>query len=376
MKPNKIIICAPELGISPDSNSGGELHDREVLRNLAKLGVKVEIILPKGRKYDKGIENWQVTQLPIKTVFPPYLLNLILIPYLFKIFKRTNYDAIRVFSPYFCGFAALVFKLFHPKIPLVAIYHHLENSNVIFTLIDRLIIKKFDHIITVSNATKKELIKKYSLNETKITVAYIGVDKQLQPKTKNQTLLNQYHLEGKKVLLFLGGLKFRKNVSFLLDLLKELKDSSVVLIIAGEGNARNLLKLKTWLLGIQNQVRFTGYIPEKRKSDFFNLCDVFLVPSKKEGFGAMSIEAQACGKPVLVSDSSSLPETLIDGQTGFVCRLNDKKDWLEKLTILLKDDKLCESMGRNAIKFASKFSWKKFAKVQKEVFGRLVKLNA
>lgn len=369
-------LCSPQLGISPDTNSGGEVYDREVLKSLAKLGVKIEIILPKNRSYEKSIKNWNVTHLPIKTIFPPYIFNLFLIPYLFRVFKKSKFQILRVHSPYFVGPAALAFRFFKKNIPVVASYLHLENKNIIFTFIDKLLIDKFDHIITISQATKKEIINKHAFPEERITVTYPGIDPKFKPTTKDKKLLKKFNLNNKKIVLYLGGLKFRKNVSFLLDLVKDL-DSNAALLICGEGNAKLFLNLKALFLGISDRVEFAGYIPEDKKVDFYNLCDVFLVPSKKEGFGMISVEAQACGKPVLVSDSSSLSETLIDGKTGFICKAGDKKNWLEKLTILLRDDNLREIMGERAQEFVqSQFSWKKSAQRQKKIFEKLVSQNA
>lgn len=369
----KIVICSPQLGISPDTNSGGEVYDREVLKHLAKEGVVAEILLPKKRRYEKNITNWQVTHIPIKTIFPPYIFNFIVLPYLFKLFKKTKFNLVRVHNPYFVGLAAVFFK-FITRVPTVASYLHLENRNLIFTLIDKLIIQQFDHIITISKFTKNEIHQKYKVPLSKISVTYPGVGSQFMPKPKNPVLLKKFSLENKKVLLYLGGLKFRKNVSFLLDLLKEIKDNSVCLLIAGEGNASPFLKLKTRLLGLDKRVKFAGYIQEREKVDYFNLADVFLMPSRKEGFGMIAAEAQVCGKPVLVSDTSSLPETLKTGKTGFVCRAGNKKDWLKKIHLLTSNDKLRRSMAKNAYRFAkSNFSWEKNAKDQKAVFIKLLK---
>lgn len=370
---SKLIICSPELGISPDSNSGGEVYDREILKHLARLGVKIEIILPKGRTYEDDIAAWSITRLPVKTIFPPYLFNLILPLFIFRVYKKSKFNLLRVHNPYFVGFAALFFKLFKKNIPVVASYLHLESSNIIFYLIDRLIIKTFDHIITISKSTRDEIVKKYSFPKEKISITYPGVDPKFRPKPKRKDLLNKINLEGKNVLLYFGGLKFRKNISFLLDMVKELNDDSVCLLICGEGNAQNILKLKTLVLGISHRVKFVGYVKEKEKVDFYNLGDVFLVPSKKEGFGMISIEAQACGKPVLVSSSSSLPETIINGKTGFACRENDLSDWTQKAKMLLADENLRRTMGKYAVDFVkSQFSWEKSARKQKEIFEHLL----
>ena len=72
-----MIICSPQLGLTPNSILGGEVFDREILLGLAKRGIKVEIILPKGKPYDKKIKNWNVTCLPVSK-FPAFFGNFLI----------------------------------------------------------------------------------------------------------------------------------------------------------------------------------------------------------------------------------------------------------------------------------------------------------
>ena len=112
-------ICSPQLGISPKSILGGEVFDREILLGLAKKGIQVEIILPKGLPHDKKIKNWQITYLPIQHI-PAIFFNVIITPYLFVIYKRRPFDLIRLHSPMYIGFGAILFKFFHPKVKIAA----------------------------------------------------------------------------------------------------------------------------------------------------------------------------------------------------------------------------------------------------------------
>ena len=77
-----MVICSPQLGLNPKSILGGEVFDREILLGLAKKGIKIEIILPKNKPYDKNIKNWNITHLPISH-FPAIFGNVLYLPYLF-----------------------------------------------------------------------------------------------------------------------------------------------------------------------------------------------------------------------------------------------------------------------------------------------------
>src|SRR3989344_9588837 len=121
-------ICSPQLGLNPNSVLGGEVFDREILLGLAQKGIKIEIILPKGKPYDRNIKNWHITSLPVKH-FPAIFGNLIIIPYLFKVYKKSQFQVIRLHSPKYLGLGALFFKIFRPKVKILATYHQFRESN-------------------------------------------------------------------------------------------------------------------------------------------------------------------------------------------------------------------------------------------------------
>lgn len=285
-------ICSPELGISPESSLGGEVHDREILKALANLGVKIDIILPLGKKYFPN-KNFNVYFLPTPFVWPPYLFNFLILPYLFRIFRKNKFDVLRVHSPYFVGFGALIFKFFYPKVKLVATYHHLDKKMNFF---DKYLLNRFDLVTTVSEETRKELGMGIVIPN--------GVDKKYQPKPKNINLVNKYGLKDKKVLLYLGQLIKRKNIPFLFKVIK-LLPKNYVLMICGEGKLRETAP---------EGVVFTGKVPEEMKVDYYNLADVFVYPSLKEGFGLSVAEAMACGKPVIASNVPIVENTPLDAK--------------------------------------------------------------
>ena len=369
----KITICSPELGISPQSNSGGEVYDRKVLVNLAQLGIKILVLLPKNRLFPKQ-KNLKVSYAPIKSMFPPYIFNFFVFPYLIKTFKKYNFDILRVHNPYFVGLGSILFKKIYPEIPIIASYLHLEEKNFIQSLIDKLLISKFDHLITISQFTRKEIITKYKTEFSKITVIYPGVEQEFKPKIKDENLIKKFELRQKAVLLFLGGLKPRKNPLFLLKVLKEIKNDGVVLLVVGSGPLKNEMMAKSKQLNLTRQVIFAGFSSENQKVDFYNLADIVLLPSKKEGFGMIAAEAGACGKPVVVSDNSSLPEIVIDKKTGFLAETDNTDQWVQKINLLLVNGNLRKKMGHEAAgNIKNKFSWGKNAQLHSNVFQKFMK---
>lgn len=352
-----MIICSPQLGISPESTLGGEVHDREMLKALANLGVRIEIILPLWKKHEI-ITNWNIHHLPIPFVYPSIIFNLLIIPYLFWIYHKTHFDVLRVHSPCYVGLGALFFKFFFPEVKLVAVYHHLEDTGF-KKFLDRLTINKFDTVMTVSETTKKEIITKYKVSIVSIAVVPNGIDPKYILLGKDKYLTQKYHLSQKSVLLYFGQLIPRKNIKFLLDVLKTLPED-YVLLICGEGNQRQKYEQQAREIGLSKKVIFTGKISEADKVKFYNLADLFLYPSSKEGFGLSVLEAMACGKVVLANDIPPFKEIITSGKNGYLLPLV-KSLWKEKIHTLCNNKANLRQIENSARNRTLDFTWQKSA---------------
>ena len=366
-----ISICSPQLGLSPESNSGGEVHDREILSRLSQKNITIHTLLPKGRSHPE-LENLKVSSAFIRSMVPPHIYNFFVFPYLLKTYLFHKFDILRIHNPYFIGPAAAAFKKIYPRIPIVTTYHHLETGLNYF--IDKSLIHSFDHIIAVSQSTKQEIIKKFSFPSKKISVIFTGVDNRFKPCSKPANFVTKYNSVLQTVLMFFGSLKPRKNLMFLLDLLKNIKNQkNIKLIFAGTGPMLKKLKEKTKQLNLENQVIFTGYIKEKDKVQHYQLADILLLPSLVEGFGMTIIEAGACGVPSIGADHYSIKEIIQHKKTGLLAQPNNLDDWTEKTVELIKSKTLRQQMGKFVQKHVrSKFSWDNAIKMHLKIFNQLI----
>ena len=347
-----LTICSPQLGLSPESNSGGEVYDREVIQRLCQQGVKVFSLLPKNRPYQKH-QNLTVAYAPIKSMYPPHIFSAFVLPYLIKTYQKEKFAILRVHNPYFIGPAALIFKKLYPQVPVVASYLHLEPGFNHF--IDRLVVKSFDHIICISQNTKQEIIDKLSYPAKKISVAYPGVDNRFHPGIKPAGF----------TIMFVGGLKPRKNPEFLLKVLAKLNRPDVQLIFCGAGPLKNKLT--------GSNIKVTGYVPESQKPALYHQASVVVLPSLKEGFGMTLTEAGASGIPVIANNHSSIKEIIQDGKTGFLAKTNDVADWVDKLLQLIKSPALCQKIGEAGQKFVrSTFTWEKNINIHLKIYESLI----
>lgn len=366
-------ICSPQLGLSEETILGGEVHDVNLLKELTLKGVLVDILLPKDRSTFKN-SNLTITRLPFKSVFPPHLFNIYALPYIFSDYSKNNFDILRIHSPYYLGIAASIFKKNNPQVKIVTTIH-LKEIRPDFKLILSQTINVYDHIFTVSQYLKDWIVSEYKINPKKITVIYNGVESCLKPKIKNDQILKKLNLQNKIILLNVGLLINRKNPTLLLEVYKYLvkKYPNIVLIFCGSGPLRSdikkIIKRNKWA----DQVKILDPVFGKDKKDLFNLSDIFLFPSTNEGFGLVGAEAMACGKPVIASNNTSLPEIVIDNKTGFLAETNDLNDWINKTSILIEDSKKRLSFGKSGLlKQKEEFTWEKVSEKTLKVYKELI----
>ena len=187
-----------------------------------------------------------------------------------------------------------------------------------------------DCVVAVSQYTKASVERTFGA--TKVQVIYNGIDTELFRPAQMQTA----EFAGKVRLLFVGNLIKRKGADLSPVIMQKLGTDYVLFYTAG----------------LRNQTTFTApnmvmRIAESRDDlvNLYNGCDMFLFPSRLEGFGYAVGEAMACGKPIVCADASSLPELVLDEQGGLLCRLNDVDDFVDKIRFLGARPELRQAMG-------------------------------
>lgn len=167
-----------------------------------------------------------------------------------------------------------------------------------------------------------------------IRVIYNGVDEQ-----KFHPLTGLPPQEEKRTrLLFVGNLSRRKGTDLLPRILARLGDNFVLSYTSG-------LRTRKRLSGPAN-LRPLGRLSEPELIEEYNRADVFLFPSRLEGFGLPVVEAMACGKPVVCTRSGPLPELVDEGQGGLLCELDQVDEFVRKIRLLAEDASLRQAMGR------------------------------
>ncbi|AEK19266.1 glycosyl transferase group 1 [Methanococcus maripaludis X1] len=237
-------------------------------------------------------------------------------------------------------------------------------------------LKSSDKIITISNHTKLDLMNYFKIPEDKIKVIYLAANQTYKKLGKNEIneILKKYDLNN-PFILYVGGLAPNKNIERLLESYNIIKNKEISqkLILTGVKRHNSTSALKTIKkLNLQNDVIFTGYVPDEDLPGLYNAADLFVYPSLYEGFGLPPLEAMQCGTPVITSNTSSLPEVV--GDAGIMINPYDVDELANKMYEVLTNEKLRKEMSKKGLERAKLFSWKKCAeehlKVYEEVLGR------
>ncbi|MFN7170470.1 MAG: glycosyltransferase family 4 protein, partial [Candidatus Omnitrophota bacterium] len=215
--------------------------------------------------------------------------------------------------------------------------------------------------ITVSESTKKDVVKYFGFPENKIKVIHLGAGEEFFPLTEEEkgrakSLLKNCGVRD-KFILFVGTIEPRKNLKNLLSAFNNLKiEITHQLVIVGmKGWGGDEVYSLVEKLGLRDRVVFTGYLPQKEVNFFYNLCDCFVYPSFYEGFGLPIIEAMQVGCPVITSNTSSCAEI---GENSAILIEPDSVDSIaEAIFKVVKDKDLNQQLREKSLRRAKDFSW-------------------
>ena len=355
---------------------------------LSRMGHHVEVFCPEFCKVEREI----AAPFRIHRLKPwVEVRNSAFLPQLFT--RLGGFDVVDLHYPFYGG-AEVVYlmKMFKKSRFKLVINFHMDNfgkgimglffrmnaarlTPLILRSADRIIVTSFDY------AKHSSVAGIYADVPNKFTAIPPGVDiDRFKPGNKHILLMDKYSIrKDDKVVLFVGGLDRAhsfKGISFLIEAWRGLGLAKAKLLIVGQGDLRETYTRLAAEMGLRNNVLFADPVEDGHLPDYYNLADLFVLPSvnSSEAFGIVLIEAMACGVPTVASDLPGLRSVIRDGKTGFLFETRDSQGLLNAMRRILTDPDLRAQMSIEARSTAvNEYSqvgiWKRLERFYKDLLS-------
>ena len=247
------------------------------------------------------------------------------------------------------------------------------GSNLYARMMIRRAVAKSDRVLTVSEATRADLVELVNADPSKIEVIPHGCDPYFLETVDGRELSNvakKYSL-ARPFLLSVANIKPHKNLKRLLESFGQLRRDydDLDLVIAG-GDFYPELQAACESYGVKDRVRQLGFLKKKDLRALYNLARIFVFPSLYEGSGLPPLEAMACGTPVVASSNSAIPEVV--GHNGLLVNPYRVDAITEAIRSLLEDSSFRNKLGAQGKIRAQEFDWNESARRVLDVYREVV----
>ena len=228
-------------------------------------------------------------------------------------------------------------------------------------------IKKCARIITITNQTKNLYIKTF--DERNISTIPFGVDTDVFKPARLKERREECEI------LYAGSLYPLKGVHDLIRAIANVRKHGLKanLTIVGEGQQKEALTALTRALGVEEHVKFEGFVPYSNMPSYYKRSDIFCFPTLGEPFGKAVIEAMACGKPVIATNAGGPAEIIQDKVDGILVPPSNPEAIALQITRLIEDKNERRRLGERARETAvNRFSWSKIAEKYHQLYSRLL----
>ena len=227
-------------------------------------------------------------------------------------------------------------------------------------------------ILTVSEASKRDIIHFFDVPPEKVVVVYNAIEERfaVTPSEEAIARVRERYQLNHPFVLYVGNIRPHKNLVRLIEAFAELRTHGVgelkLLIIGDEISKLPALRRAVHSHKLHKHVRFLGYLEDDTLAILYRLASVFVFPSLYEGFGLPPIEAMASGTPVVTSNVSSMPE--VTGDAAVLVDPYNVESIVEGIARVLGDPALAAQLRRKGIARAREFSWARSVARTREVY--------
>ena len=227
--------------------------------------------------------------------------------------------------------------------------------------------QRADVVVAISQSTASDCIKEH-VNPDKVKVVYQGFEGKQKALTQNKQTMSFSADHQQPYVLFVGTIQPRKNVLYILDgFAKVAQQIPHNLILAGApGESSQAVQQKIEELGLQKRVLLLGYISDEQRHNLYQHADIFVYPSKYEGFGLVLLEAMSYGIPVITANNSSMPETA--GNAAVLVDENNSESLAEAILAIHNDPLYRKQLIEKGNKRIEHFTWESCAQEMLNIY--------
>jgi glycosyltransferase involved in cell wall biosynthesis len=212
-------------------------------------------------------------------------------------------------------------------------------------------------VITDSEYSKRVIMERLDVLETKVTVIPVALGAEFRPQPLSDAIRHRYGITG-PYILHVGNFKPHKNLVRLMQayaaLPETLQKTFRLVLAGGDRDHRPALERQARSLGVDGRVLFPGFIEDENLPAIYSGCALFILPSLEEGFGLPALEAMACGAPVAASNRAAVPEVV--GQAAVFFDPEDVASIVAAMGRILSQDELRERLRQQGLRRAGEFT--------------------
>ena len=360
---------------------GSEGITYTLCKELSKMGHTIKVFIPFNKEFVEKQDNMTFYFYKSQFRIQSYNISLNL---LFDSVKH-KLDVVHVHNDSPMAMLAGLRYAKKKKRPLVVTWHgdwlgatkiRKLSAFVLNKTLVKSCLSRADAIIvpSIGYVDESNVLGKY---EDKIVEIPHGVDlDELRVPYSKEESRNILKLDDKTIVLYLSSVSEGKGAGLLLRAASKIlmHNRDVQFVFVGGGRVNEFRELAR-RLGIDEHVRFTGYVDEKEKLLYYNSADIFVFPSmsKHEVFPVVTIESAAFGLPIIVSDLRIFKNRIRDGYNGIYFKTGDENDLARKITYLLENEELRRRIGKNAREEVEKYyNSKRMAELTCRLYESLV----
>jgi glycosyltransferase involved in cell wall biosynthesis len=331
--------------------NASSVHTSRWIKFFAERGHEIHVISFEDSKIERA--NVHFLKLPVLVKNAAFPLKIASIYRIKALIRRIEPDVLHAhyvtnygFFGALCSFKPFVITAWGSDVlvvPETRLISMIKKHVAIFTL------KKAD-VVTCDAKHMKEAMKKLGVPPEKIKLIYFGVDtRKFSPKQKSEMLKAKLEIFNSPVVISLRNLESLYDVETLIKsapfVLKETPKTKFV--IAGKGSEEKKLKELAKSLGVEDNVKFVGFIRNDELPQYLNTVDVYVSTSLSDaGIAASTAEAMACGLPVVITDVADNRKWVEDGVNGFLVPIKDPKSLAERIIYLLRNEDVRKRFGK------------------------------